>query len=185
MSTLESVAESSVQLENGSNTGSGTVVARTSKSSFVLTCAHILTEEKTTVIYRNGARLVKVEGKVLAVDKEKDIALVRCSRLPVPSMKLASQDASSYDEAFVVGAAHGFFGMAANCVVFGLRDEHIYFSGLLTPGMSGGTLADLNGELIGMPVAQHKNCSQIGFAVQLYELRKFLNKNLRPWRIKL
>lgn len=185
---LHHIANCSVALSvPGSSTGSGVVVLQGSRNTRILTCAHVIGDAKRLeVIYRSGERdLLEIAAIVERVDADKDLALIRTTRrLPMSPITLASEEPDVYERAFVVGAPGGLFGTAADALICstnghnGHRDMGYQFTGLSAPGISGGALANYEGELFGIvstvKTEAHLPIWNIGFAIPLPTIREFL-----------
>jgi S1-C subfamily serine protease len=181
------------------NTEPQTVEGRASGSGFVydasgtiVTNAHVVSPpsggrvEKIDVLFANGDR---VPGRVTAVDRNADLALVKVDRyaklppaLPLgDSKKLdAGQWAIAIGEPFelrqsvTVGVVSGFDRSEP------IDDEngtHHVFRGLLqtsapiNPGNSGGPLIDMGGRVIGINQSVAGGAQGIGFAIPVDTIR--------------
>jgi len=185
---LASVARASVTvlLRDGGQ-GSGTVVAHAGTNSYVLTCAHVVGEHKKVLITRKaGKKLVRYMGVVERVDTENDLALVRTAkRIPIEPIEIAKTDPALYERVYGVGTAGGLMGTGFEGVLTakdgsGNYGENYAYTGLACSGMSGGALADEDGNLIGviesMDRSGHLPVWCIGYAVPLPIIKTFLGK---------
>jgi len=184
-SEVASIAEASVGIETDGATGSGTVIAHVGRSSWVLTCEHVARgAKKARVVYRAGKKFVKVEGTVERSDATKDLALVRVRKLPLAALSLAEADPELYEKVFVVGSPEGYFGTATESLLCGKDGsngdpDHAYqLSGFTAPGGSGGTVANFNGQLVGVVTGirhdGHRPIHGIVFACPLGKIKEFL-----------
>lgn len=182
---VAAIAECSVGIETTSATGSGTVIAHVGRASWVLTCEHVVRgSKKAIVVYRKDGKFVRVEGKVERFDEKKDLALVRVARLPLAALDLAAEEPSLYERVWVVGAPEGYHGTAVEGLLCGMDgsngdpDEAYQISGFSSPGASGGTVANFNGELVGVVTGirhdGHRPIHGIVFAVGLPKIKVFL-----------
>lgn len=188
-SEVATIAEAAVGVETDASTGSGTVVAHVGRSSWVLTCAHVVADcKKASVVYRVGKTFRKVNGKVERVDAEKDLALVRVPKLPLPFLPIGEQEPDLYEKCWIVASPGGFFGTACEALLTakdgsnGDQDEAYQLSGFSAPGASGGTIGNYNGQLVGVVTGirhdGHRAVHGIVFATPLPKLREFLAKAL-------
>lgn len=179
------IAEASVGIETTSATGSGTVIAHVGRSSWVLTCEHVVKGcKKARVVYRVGKKFVKVEGRVERTDAAKDLALVRVRKLPLPALPLASSEPDLYEKVWVLGAPEGYHGTAVESILCGRDgsngdpDEAYQLSGFSSPGASGGTVGNFNGELVGVITGirhdGHRPINNIVFATPLPKIKEFM-----------
>jgi S1-C subfamily serine protease len=184
-SDVQSIAESSVGIETDGSTGSGTIIAHVGRSSYVLTCEHVVRGyKKARIVYRSGKRFVRVEGTVERSDERKDLSLVRVKKLPLPALSLAPTEPELYERVFVVGSPEGYFGTATESLLCGKDgsngdpDESYQLSGFTSPGGSGGTVGNFNGQLVGVVTGirhdGHRPVHGIVFACPLGKIKEFL-----------
>jgi S1-C subfamily serine protease len=182
---VQGIAEASVGVETDGSTGSGTVIAHIGRSSWVLTCEHVVRGcKRARISYRAGRKFIKVEGRVERTDEAKDLALVRTPKLPVAALSLASVEPDLYEKVWVVAAPEGYHGTAVESVLCGKDgsngdpDEAYQLSGFSSPGASGGTVASFNNELVGVVTGirhdGHRPINGIVFAATLPKVREFL-----------
>lgn len=141
----------------GGAQGTGFVVTR---FGHVLTCAHVLLEEKQSTLWVAGNRY---EADVIAVDKDKDIALLKIrSPLPEAVTPLSFRREQGYTlggDVSTIGYPLG--GVLGSNVRFtkgslsatsGIKDDpnQLQVSAQVQPGNSGGPLFDKDGIVIGM-----------------------------------
>lgn len=185
---LRNLADSSVIIASATGEGSGTVIAHIGRNSYVLTCQHVVgNEKKATATYRSGKRFFTVSGKVERVNAEQDLAIVRLSRrVPVNAVDISDVEPELYERVWVVGAPAGRFGTAWEGILSGAEGSNqdprgqYQLSVFTAPGASGGTVANFNGELIGVLTGLehngHSTVSGIVFAVPLPVVREFLKE---------
>lgn len=190
---LQRMAESYVAVETDTDNGSGTIVAHRSRSSFILTCWHVVNEKGAapSVVYRDGARFRRVKARIVAFDEENDLALLRTTRIPSRRpIAVAEHEPELYDVAYVMGTCAGLYGTPGQ-VIIAARDntsgarstKGLYqYTGLALQGISGGLLCNIDAELIGVPhLAEREGdrvLGNIGYAVPLPVIRDFLLEHL-------
>lgn len=180
-----------IEVQNGygfSGQGSGFFI---SKSGHILTCYHVIKENKNINIrYLNSdGEMRNSHAIALWLQKDKDIALIRVSRtdnfLPIKLGK--AEDISQGHDIAAIGYPLGSFLGTDPTVTTGIissirkvRDntEIFQISAPVNPGNSGGALISVaTGEAIGIVNAKINKAEGIGFAIPLtYELRTFLNE---------
>ena len=186
-SDVRTIAESSVGVETDQATGSGTVIGHVGRSSLVLTCEHVVRgAKKARIVYRVGKRFLRVDGTVAQADSALDLALIRVPKLALPTLPIAVEEPELYAKLWVVGSAEGYFGTACEALLCardgsnGDPDEAYQLSGFASPGASGGTIADHNGQLVAVLTGIRHNGHQpihgIVFAVPLPKIRGFLSE---------
>lgn len=128
---------------------------------FILTCAHVLGEEKTATVTLNGNRYV---ADVIKADKDADLALLKTRDKPTPavtalSFRSINKDYHMGEDVFTIGyPLSSLLGNGARMTkgllsaTTGLRDDpkQVQVSAEIQPGNSGGPLLDKDGQIIGV-----------------------------------
>ena len=193
---LRNAAASSVLIETDGSTGSGTMVAHSKKNSYVLSCYHVLREfdAPVEILYKSGKKFNHVRCKVVHDNKKMDLVLLKTSRrIKIPTIMVARQEPDLYERVYMVGALLGLYGTAADGILCGKKGSNIdnpnlwQVTGLFVSGISGGSLVNTEGELIGVPVSMARADEipiwSIGFAVPLPKVRRFLLSALRDGKM--
>ena len=124
-----------------------------------------------------------VEG-ILAIDEERDLALVKVSGLKAPPLALgeAGQVAVG-DEVFAVGSPHGLEGTFSPGIVSGVRNWKtgtlLQITAPISPGSSGGPILNRRGEVVGVAVGTLTEGQNLNFAVSVAHLRALLERPVR------
>lgn len=167
---------------------SGTVVASGAWGSDVLTVQHAVEgawDMKVTVNNRQ-----RVRGKVIASDKDLDVALVRVDAPKLSVATLGSSSALQDDLGREVGLlgypipdefADDDLGLATSLNIGRLsavRKGALEVTLPIVPGESGGPvfLAD-TGEIVGVAESRFDDERSIGFALPIDDAKRFLHKN--------
>ena len=175
--------------------GSGTVIAHTHRNAWVLTCAHVVGKSKRCEVLfyeeieeETSKTIKRVNAVVELAAPEVDLALLRVSKKILSPIDIAEEEPDFYEHLFVMGAPDGLWGTADRALLTskdrrnGDRDDYQY-TGLAVPGMSGGTLANLEGELVGVismvKTDSHLPIWNIGFAVPLPIVKAFIPEKLK------
>ena len=182
-------------IETGFGTGSGWLIER----GLILTNEHVVEGARTVLVYQMADPVFV--ATVIAVDRERDIALLRFDpdtaplpvySLPLPTGEISANDAASplmamgYSGVAVksngtVGSAAANVGVLSQVTVVGDTRE-LKIDAPVDPGDSGGPILNLKGEVVGMVrAAQEQTASGqrvVGsfFAVHIDEIRIAL-----PW----
>lgn len=184
------VAEASVAIDEGTGTGSGTAILHTPRNTYILTCAHILSEDSRKVeVLSSDLEKGKVEStnaRVVAKDDVRDLALLRTAkRLPIRAVSLAEKEPEAYDKAYLMSCSDGFFGAASDGYVsdtFSNQGYYLISGGVTIPGGSGGGVFTYDGLLISVQVAigktGHLPVPGFCFGVPLSAIRAFLEEFL-------
>lgn len=130
--------------------GSGTLIATDDDASWILTCGHLFTEPGKTRIQIGGQAS---EGRVIAIDRRHDLALVRTSRLrgrPI-TVSAASQRggelvACGFGGTGVLRAIRGV--ITGYATAQGASSPSLRIRGAVRSGDSGGPVFDLSGRLV-------------------------------------
>jgi putative serine protease PepD len=173
-SVTASAQGSVVTILTGSGSGSGFIV---SSSGEIVTSAHVIDGGGAiTAVLRDGSQL---PATLVRTDAVHDVALLHVTASGLPALTLASGEVKIGESLIAMGTALGEFPNTVTVgIVSGLersidvgvgRAAHS-LSGLfqtdaaLNPGMSGGPLLNIAGEVVGVNTAVAGNAQGIGFA---------------------
>lgn len=138
------LAPSVVRVETSRAAGSGFFVT----SALVATSAHVVAGDGTaTLVLGPGVREV---GRVVLVDRARDVALVRS---PVAGQPLSCREAAarSGERVTAIGFAPGRpAAVASSGTVRSVLDAMIIHDAALAAGSSGGPLVDADGRVLGL-----------------------------------
>ncbi|QPF72795.1 trypsin-like peptidase domain-containing protein [Roseateles sp. DAIF2] len=138
--------------------GTGFVV---SMDGWLLTCAHVMGEQKVATITLNGQRLL---ADVLKIDAKVDLALLKL-RDPMPagatalSFRVGTKPPAMGEDVFTIGyplsrilGNNARMSRGLLSATTGLRDDdkQLQVSAEIQPGNSGGPLLDRDGSVIGV-----------------------------------
>ncbi len=151
MSTLGEVVEklrrSTVQVRARRN-GSGSGVIW-SQDGQIVTNAHVLGNSSSVEVELWDAR--RVPGKIVKTDRRRDLALLQLEASGLPAATAGDSNALRPGELVVaVGNPFGFTGAASSGVIHRLDSSWIVSQVRLAPGNSGGPLANVRGDIIGI-----------------------------------
>lgn len=151
--TVEALRRSTAFISNGSRRRSGTGSAVVLSDDQVVTNAHVITGGELSVESWEG---IMVAGRVLRIDRARDLALVKAEGFGAPAASLFdSEPIRAGTPVLAVGNPLGFRGAVSTGTVHapnapGAPLRWIYADVRLAPGNSGGPLADLTGRVIGI-----------------------------------
>jgi S1-C subfamily serine protease len=164
------------------NIGSGVVIV---DNGLILTSLHVVADaDRVSVIFDDGS---ESEATVIVRQPERDIAVLWASALPdnlVAATLRSTQDLVPGDQVIAVGFPFGIGPSVSAGVVSGLRRRHrtisgehviedlIQFDAAVNPGSSGGPLATMSGEVVGVVSSilnpgTSNSFAGIGFAVPI------------------
>ena len=162
--------------------GSGVVIV---DKGVILTNLHVVHgAERVQVVFADGT---ESEATVIGLQPENDLAVLQAKTIPddlVPATLRSTRDLAMGDQVIAVGFPFGIGPSVSAGVVSGLKREYrspegkrlltnlIQFDAAANPGNSGGPLATMNGEVVGIVTAILNPGDQgvfigIGFAVPI------------------
>jgi serine protease Do len=168
--------------QEGEGLGSGVIYR---KDGYIITNNHVVQDaDEVNVAFADGST---ERGEVVGSDPSTEIAVVKVDRNDLPPAKFSeSHDLAVGQPAVAIGSPSGFQSTVTAGVISGLnrelqasltggRQQDPALAGLIqtdaaiSPGNSGGALADRNGEIVGINVAylppQQTGAENIGFAI--------------------
>ncbi len=165
-----------VRLSEGGAEGSG--VIWDGSRGLVITNNHVVQDAvEVTVVLMDGER---IDAEVLATDPTTDLALLTVDRTDLPTARLATELPRVGELAVALGNPLGFDNSVTAGIVSGLHRtvpagglplvDLVQTDAPISPGNSGGALANQNGEVIGINVAAipptpDTRAVSIGFAI--------------------
>jgi len=162
--------------------GTGVVIV---DRGIILTNLHVVAgADRVQVVFFDGT---ESDADVIGLQPENDLAVLQAKKIPddlAPATLRSTRDLAVGDDVLVVGFPFGIGPSASAGVVSGLRREHrsregkrlltnlIQFDAAANPGNSGGPLATMDGEVVGIVTAILNPSDQgvfigIGFAVPI------------------
>ena len=168
-------------LQEGKGVGSGVIYR---KDGYIVTNAHVVEDSnQVNVAFADGST---EQGDVVGKDEATDIAVVKVNRNDLPAAKFGnSRNLIVGQRAVAIGSPSGFQSTVTSGVISGLHREVpadmtggqqdmalvdlIQTDAAISPGNSGGALADQNGEVMGINVGYlppgETGAENIGFAI--------------------
>ncbi len=168
------VIRSSNRTGESSGVGTGFVL---DANGLIVTNHHVIGEGREfTIQRRNGQTLEPIE--VIAVDRKKDLAVIRVRAENLPALELGDSDSVRPGQpVLAIGNPLGFDFSVSKGVIAGRReiDERgamIQVAMPIEPGNSGSPLVDAKQRVVG--VIAIKSGDALGFAVAVNDLKKLL-----------
>ncbi|KAI8548036.1 hypothetical protein RHMOL_Rhmol07G0241700 [Rhododendron molle] len=191
-------------LTMGKSVGSGTII---DSDGTILTCAHVVvdfkglrspSEGKVDVTLQDGRTF---EGTVLNADLHSDIAIVKInSKTPLPMAQLGSSSKLrpgdwvvamgcplSLQNTVTAGIVSCVDRNSSDLGLGGMRREYLQTDCAINGGNSGGPLANIDGEVVGINVMKVAAADGLSFAVPIDSVSTIVEhfkKNgrvVRPW----
>lgn len=135
-------------------TGSGFII---SSDGLIMTNAHVVDKADTLLVRLTDKREFK--GKVLGVDKQTDIAIVKIQAKNLPTLKIGNSNELKVGQwVAAIGSPFGLDNTVTAGIVSALSrnlpsDQYVPFiqtDVAVNPGNSGGPLFNMNGEVVGI-----------------------------------
>jgi len=179
---LPQVMPSVVCVYLGDQLGSGTCIKNDGSKCYILTNAHVIHDHQTNkdvseVTLIKEGNIPQFTGQVVHVDSDIDLALITTTYM-LKDLPLGKEPVLGQRVA-VIGAPLGHIESVTVGVVSQLNQNEgrwLQVDAPINPGNSGGTLANQDGQLIGVPCAKIEavGVEGMGFCIHIDYVRKFL-----------
>ncbi|MGV2292102.1 Do family serine endopeptidase [Trinickia sp. YCB016] len=170
------------QEEPATNLGSGVIV---SSEGYILTNQHVVDgAEKIEISLADGRT---TSAKVIGVDPETDLAVLKVNLTNLPTITLGRMDQARVgDVVLAIGNPFGVGQTVTMGIISALGRNHLGINTFenfiqtdapINPGNSGGALVDVNGNLLGINTAIYSRSGGslgIGFAIPVSTARSVL-----------
>ena len=171
--TLGSTVHLGVVDANGKSwTGSGFVI----RDDQIVTNYHVIDNMSI-----GGARLVGKEDlypieATLAVEKNRDLAIIKVVGIDVPALSLGDSDTVQIgDKVYVAGNPQGLEGSFSDGIISAIRggsaDKFFQMTAPISQGSSGGPVVNEKGEVIGVSFATLHDGQNLNFAIPVNFLK--------------
>jgi S1-C subfamily serine protease len=151
---VERVKPAVVQISANNSTGTGMIL---DSEVNILTNAHVVARVTTVTVRLSTGRTV--QGRVVARDEDRDLAIVRIAAQTLPTVRLGDSTAlRTGEDVIAIGYALNLPGepSVSRGLVSGVRDaqrtdlKYIQTDAAVNPGNSGGPLLNTRGEVVGI-----------------------------------
>ena len=185
--------------------GAGTVIKKTNKEMYILTCAHVVEDIHTlqekglpirgTLGYSKTGEKDKISGMVLYAytivkyDEENDLALIKTTSVDekLNVIPLATEIPNKGDTVYSVGDPLGLYRTLSKGILCNKTEGFYVSDNTTTYGNSGGGLFNKNGELISVPSnvyvygdgMEAAPESSLGYSISLERIKEFLGDFLK------
>jgi serine protease DegQ len=170
--------------QRASSLGSGVIV---SPSGYILTNNHVVdSADEIEVALSDGKKML---AKVVGVDVETDLAVLRVDGAGLPAIDFGRAEALRVgDPVLAIGNPFGFGQTVTSGIVSALGrsglhintfENFIQTDAAINPGNSGGALVDANGDLVGINTAIYSESGGsmgIGFAIPVSTAKMVLDQ---------
>ena len=179
---LAALVKAVVTIKTEDGHGSGFLITN---DGYLLTNQHVVGDKsKVQVKFEQGFTL---EGDVVKVNKDFDLALVRVTASDLPALTLGSDSTLMLgEEIFAIGTPMDTkLGQSVSRgVLSGMREierrKYLQTDVSINPGNSGGPFLDENGHVVGIATLKisGKGLEGLGFGVPISEVLEMLNLNI-------
>ncbi len=199
--------------KNSEGTSSGTGVLVDKERKLVITNAHVVGDARATVLffaetkengrpetsrshYLTNVRKLGIRGRVIAVDRKRDLALVELDRLPesAEQIEMAEDSVGPGEEVDSIGNpgstdALWVYTKGSVKAVYKKQfrtgaGEHDFMvvetTSPINSGDSGGPVVDRNGKLIAISQAIAPKARSVSYSVDITEIKAFMSG---PWKL--
>jgi serine protease Do len=165
--------------------GSGVIV---SPDGIVVTNEHVIVRADTIRVQLADQR--EFEARLVGSDSDADLAVLRIEAdEPLPFVTIGDNDSILIGETVIaIGNPFGLSHTVTTGVVSAVGrtfqagdlvyQDFLQIDASINPGNSGGPLLDVNGRLIGINTAVHRDGQGIGFAIPLWRVRNIVEQIL-------
>lgn len=163
--------------------GSGIIY---SEDGYILSNAHVVSDADKIIVRLSTGE--EYEAKVIGSDTATDVAVMKIEASGLPKATFGDSSTLKMGEAVVaIGNPAGFSGTITNGIVSGLNQildstqvsnlECIQTTAAINPGVSGGALINMYGEVIGITSSKYvaEGYDNIGFAIAINEALPIVN----------
>ena len=171
--------------------GSGVIV---SPQGYILTNHHVIEGADNIEVALNDQR--KARAKVVGIDPETDLAVLKIELDRLPVIVLGNSDALDIgDQVLAIGNPFGVGQTVTSGIVSALGrnqlginvfENFIQTDAAINPGNSGGALVDIQGRLLGINTAIYSRSGGsmgIGFAIPVSTARQVLDSIVREGQV--
>jgi len=157
--------------------GSGFVV---SKDGRIVTNYHVIKSGTSAIAKLPDGAFFVVDG-VLAVDKNRDIAIIKAHGTNFRTVTLGDSDKLQIGEEIVaIGNPLSLESTVSNGIISGIRNieddggKFLQVTAPISPGSSGGPLFDMAGDVVGITTLYLKGGENLNFAIPINDVRRLL-----------
>lgn len=166
---IEKLLRSNVFVRGAFNGGAGTVIKKTEKYMYILTCNHVVEDiieinkqgyKLTATIgysktdeYNKIAGMIAYKAEIIKYDEERDLALLKIFVLDdnLEAVSIAEKEPQLGDTVYSIGSPLGLLRTISKGILSHHEEGFNFSDNTTTYGNSGGGLYNLKGELIGVP----------------------------------
>lgn len=163
---------------NGKSQGTGFCI---SSDGLIVTNAHVLKSE--SIFIKHPATGLRIKADIVAVDSEKDLAVVRIPVEDVAYIKIDSdvkiEDSHIGMDIVIIGSPLGLELSVSTGILSGIRQmggmTMYQTTAPISPGSSGSPVFDSRGRVIGVASSTFKESQQLNFAIPVNYIKEVLS----------
>jgi len=169
------VGPSVVRIQGKGSLGTGFVVRG---DGWIATNLHVIAGSTSLEVrLKDGRKFPVVE--VVAVDRERDVAVVRIDAKKLEPISLGEREVSVGEPVVAIGHPLGLSDTVSDGLVSGVREvreglQVLQVSAPIAPGSSGGPLIDRDGKVIGIATAILREGQNLNFGIPVAYLRTLM-----------
>ena len=161
--------------------GSGFVIG----TGQIATNYHVVEGLVSGTVRMVGQTTTHTIDSVIAIDPDRDLAILKASTLTAPALTLGDSDTVQVGQAvYAAGNPRGLTGTFSQGIVSAIRTEGInlvdgtviQMTAAISPGSSGGPVLDTDGEVVGVAVGQVVDGQNLNFAIPVNYLEELITK---------
>jgi serine protease Do len=184
-SNIDRIINSTVTVRSGNGHGSGIII---DASGLIVTNAHVVgNADKIAIVFSSG---MEIMGKVLRVNKHRDVALIKVDAGGLRPLPIRSSGLGQAEEVYAIGTPldESLKSTITKGIVSGIRTEEktglklIQSDVDIQGGNSGGSLLDNKGNVVGISVSGiglGKLSAGLNFFIPIMDGLKWLNVKIR------
>lgn len=156
--------------------GSGFIL----KKNYIVSNYHVIEGAGSGFVKRIGDKAKYQIGGIAAMDEFRDLVILRVDGIVSDGVALSQRHAVEVgDTIFAIGNPRGLEGTFSQGIISSLRDingfQLLQITAPISPGSSGGPIADENGEVVGVAVATFKGGQNLNFAIPVNYLNQLVS----------
>ncbi len=150
-------------------------------AGWVVTNAHVIDGAAEILLRTDSGREVAADR--VAIDEQRDLALLRVNLRGVPVIRMARENPSVGASVYAIGSPRGLENSFTAGIVSGIREDAdvtwVQSTASISPGSSGGALVDGSGALVGVTTAGApvEFANDLFFSVSVEDVLRFLRRN--------
>ena len=155
-----------------------------SPDGVIVTNYHVIKTGNVAVVKFPDGTILPVDG-VLAIDKFRDLAIIKIHGKPFPTLTLGNSDQIQVGEGVVaIGNPLGLELTVSSGIVSGIRTDEKQEGKLLqttapiSHGSSGGPLFNMSGEVVGINVMFLEGGESLNFAIPINDAQRLLSEKV-------